>query len=251
MITDSTFAVIILAAGKGKRMNNRDIPKVLLPVAGKPMIQYVLDTVGKLNPDKIVIIAGYLKEKVISYLNNLELRYEVAIQEEQLGTGHAVAQARRFFSNYDGDVLILSGDVPFIEFDTLRDFIALHFQTNSDLSVLTSSIPDPFGYGRIIRNYEGEFLRIAEEKDANESEKQIKEFNSGIYIAKSKLIFNWLNQLKNDNVQNEYYLTDIVSIAHNSEFKVSAFNIANYQELLGANTYEQLKELENIYQGKI
>lgn len=251
MISNRPFAVIILAAGMGKRMNNPELPKVLLPIADKPMISYVIDTVKKLNPQKTVIIAGYKREKLINFLEKIDFEHTIVIQNEQLGTGHAVQQTKEIFQNYKGDILILSGDVPFIKPSTLEQFISLHFENESDLSVLTSSIADATGYGRIIRNRNGEFLKIVEEKDASDEEKKITEFNSGIYLVKSNILFNLLSKVNNNNAQKEYYLTDIISFANDAGYKVNAFKLANYKELLGANTYEELKSLENIYLTKI
>ncbi len=247
MTKSNTFAAIILAAGMGKRMNNPGLPKVLLPIAGKPLISYVIETVKKLKPQKSLIIAGYQREKLIDYLNKIDFEHIIVIQNDQLGTGHAVSQTQKTLENFSGDILILSGDVPFIKSSTLERFLTLHYENKSDLSVLTSSISDASGYGRIIRNENGDFIKIVEEKDATDDEKKINEFNSGIYIVKSNILYKLLSKLKNNNAQKEYYLTDIIQIAYDAGLKVYAFKLANYKELLGANTYEELKNLENIY----
>lgn len=243
------LSVVILAAGEGKRMKNPNLPKVLAPLKSKPLIGHVLHTALELSPEKIVLIIGHLKEAVIDYIKGMESKtIEYAVQERQLGTGHAVAQAEHALTNYEGNVLILCGDVPLLSQKTLRRFIEEHAQANSDLSVLSADAPDPKGYGRIVRNDNGDFIKITEEKDASDQEKKITEFNSGVFFVKSGLLFDALRQVSNDNAQGEYYLTDIVDIARNRGNSTHAFKLADFDELQGVNSPEDLKRAEKKYE---
>lgn len=244
------FSIIILAAGKGTRMNNPESPKVLAELKGKPLISYVLDTSLNLNPDHIYLIIGYKKELVQEYvLNNYQHALEKIIfveQNEQLGTGHAVKQVEAKLVEHT-DVLILAGDVPAIKPETLTKFISEHRKQDADLSVLSAIANNPTGYGRIVRS-NGTFQRIREEKDASSDEKLINEINSGIYFLNTKLLFPALDKIKQNNAQREYYLTDIIEILKNDGKKVIATEVANFNEIQGVNTYAQLQELAQIMQ---
>jgi UDP-N-acetylglucosamine diphosphorylase/glucosamine-1-phosphate N-acetyltransferase len=244
------LAVVVLAAGKGKRMNNPDLPKVLAEINEKPILWYVLNQIQKLSPSQIILVVGHQKLKVIEYSDLLYYNnIFYAHQDEQFGTGHAVNQTKPFLENFDGDVLILAGDVPNISYETLNRFISLHFEAISDVSVLSAIAPDSTGYGRIIRNENGGFIKITEHKDANEIEKEIKEINSGIFVVNSKILFDALSKINNNNVQAEYYLTDIISILRDENKNVMAFNCAEFEEIQGVNN---LTELDNaqIYLNK-
>lgn len=167
-------SIVILAAGKGKRMNNPDYPKVLAEINEKPLIYYVLSQINNLEIDKTVVVVGHKSELVIDYINNSEFKnIEFAFQNEQLGTGHAVMQAQDNFQNYDREILILAGDVPLLKAETLRKFINLHNEVNSDVSVLSTIAPNPSGYGRIVRDCDNNFLKIVEHKDASEEIKKL------------------------------------------------------------------------------
>jgi UDP-N-acetylglucosamine diphosphorylase/glucosamine-1-phosphate N-acetyltransferase len=241
------FSIIILAAGKGKRMNNPDIPKVLVELKGKPLISYVLEEAELLKPSLMVIIVGFHKDKVINYLNSTAFEnIKFVEQTEQLGTGHAVAQAERIFQDYNGNNLILCGDVPLLSHHTLEKFIEEHNRNEADLSVLTTIAPNPKGYGRIIRDINGNFNKIVEEKDASDEERKTAEINSGVYFIKSELLFNSLKEVSNKNAQGEYYLTDIVDILFKKKARVLAFNLASFSELQGINSQEDLKNVENM-----
>lgn len=241
------IATIILAAGQGKRMKNPDLPKVLCPLNDKPLIQYVLKTVTEIGAEKNVVVVGHQKEKLIEFLNSNFPTVETCVQSEQLGTGHAVAQAEELFEGYIDDVLILAGDVPLISANTLKNFFDSHITASADISVLSTEAPNPFGYGRIIRNNEGVFQKIVEQKDANEQEQAIQEINSGIYLVKSRLLFVALKYVSNTNEQKEYYLTDIIEILKNNGAIVRAFAIAGFDELQGVNSVEDLKRAEESY----
>ncbi len=242
------LAVVILAAGKGKRMNNPDLPKVLVELVGKPLLGHVLEQAKTLDPEEFVIVVGHHMEKVIQYVDTLGLKkVKFVEQKDQLGTGHAVAQAESALEGFDGNVLILCGDVPLLQAITLDYFIEEHTESEADVSVLSTLITNPKGYGRIVRDNDGHFIRIVEEKDASEEEKLINEINSGVYIIRSGLLFSSLKQVSNDNAQEEYYLTDIIDILRNSGHKVNAIPGVNYQELQGVNSPEDLKTAERFY----
>lgn len=245
------LAVIILAAGKGKRMNNPSQAKVMALLDSKPLISYVLETVQKLEIDKLFLVVGYQKESVIDYVSSKRFNNLYFVeQKEQLGTGHAVAQVEPYLDGWEGNILILAGDVPMISNKTLSNLLHKHKELKLDLSVLASSIINPTGYGRIIRNEDGSFNKIVEEKDADESQKSIKEINSGVYVVDSKYLFEALKELKNDNNQEEYYLTDIVEIFRKKQKKVEAFLIAEPEEIFGINSQNDLMEAERIYSKK-
>lgn len=239
------FSVLILAAGKGTRMNNPNIPKVLAELHKKPLLSYVLDTSIELKPSSINVIVGYQKDKVIDKIAEMDYQNISFVEQvEQLGTGHAVAQAKELFEGKSEDVLILSGDVPLLTAQSLSKFIEYHIESQSYLTVLSANADDPSGYGRIIRDADGSFLKIVEHKDASEAEKEVNEINSGIYFVNSEILFDSLEKVKNNNAQAEYYLTDIVEIIKGSGKKVSAVSTATFEEIQGVNTNEQLSSIE-------
>lgn len=242
------FSVIILAAGKGKRMMNNDVPKVLAELAGKPLIGHVFEQVKKLYPEKTAVVVGHQKEKVIQYVDSLNFNNVLyAEQLDQLGTGHAVQQTEIYFTGYSGNILILCGDVPLLQAQSIKDFIDEHIENAADCSVLSTIMPNPTGYGRIVRSNSGDFIRITEEKDASDNEKLINEINSGIYIVKSDLLFHSINQIKNNNAQGEYYLTDIIQILSDIGKKVQAVVGPKFIELQGINSPEDLEIAEKYY----
>lgn len=244
--SSSNIAVVILAAGKGKRMKNPNASKVMHLLDGKPLIEYVVNQAVSLSPQKIIVIVGHCKESVIDYVSSKFARVEFAEQTEQLGTGHAVAQAYNNLVNFDGNILILSGDVPLLKSSTISKFISSHNNGNYDLSVLSVEIDEPFGYGRILRDISGRFLKIVEEKDASEAEKLINEINSGIYYVKAQLLFDALKLIKNNNSQAEFYLTDIVEILNSQGYSINCYNGATANEIQGINSPEDLAKAELI-----
>ncbi|MCS6808438.1 MAG: NTP transferase domain-containing protein [Candidatus Kapabacteria bacterium] len=241
------IAVVILAAGKGTRMNNPHKAKVMFELAARPMIEYVVHQAQSLAPERIIVVVGFQKESVIAYLRARFPDYlEYAHQDQQLGTGHAVQQAECLLQNFFGNVLILSGDVPLLRTETLQAFAAAHAASRATASVLTVDAPNPAGYGRIIRAHNGEFEKIVEHKDANQEERAITEINSGIYLVRSSALFSALREVSNNNAQGEYYLTDIIDILRRRGESVHAWKCDAFLEVLGVNTLEQLAEAEDI-----
>jgi len=237
-----------MAAGKGKRMRNPDKSKVMYSLHGKPMIQYVTELALKLNSEMVIPIVGHQKQSVIDFLkvnfsNNVE-KIKFAHQDEQLGTGHAVMQAKDHLRNFDGDVLILSGDVPLLKLDTVNSFLNFHYENGFNASLISAIFDNPEGYGRVLRDGKNNFYEIREEKDCNDEEKNCKEINSGIYIIDNKILFDALRTLKTDNAQGEYYLTDVFKYFKNTGKKIGAFPVKDIVEIIGVNSVEQLEELE-------
>lgn len=250
MTSSSSLAVIILAAGKGTRMNNPGKAKVMFAVSGAPMIDYVVRQALSLDAAPVVVVVGYEKQSVMDYLSStFPTHVTFASQDTQLGTGHAVMQTRDALAGYVGNVLILSGDVPLLRSETLLAFSESHSTSGAVLSVLSVTAPDPTGYGRIIRDAEGNFERIVEHKDATEQERAVDEINSGIYIVDAGHLFSALDKISNNNVQGEYYLTDIVSILRNENLPVHAWRSDAYGEVQGINTVDQLAAAEEYLQG--
>ena len=235
--------IVILAAGKGTRMNS-GLPKVLHKLHDKTLIDYVLDESELLNPIESILVVGFKKNQIISHTKSrIKLKY--VIQKEQLGTGHAVLQTEKLLKDKKGHILILYGDVPNIKASSLQPIIENHIINNRDLTLITAEVDDPTGYGRIIRNKNGQLLKIVEEKDCNDDERMIKEWNPGIYIFKTPKVFEILNNIKTNNSSKEYYLTDAIGLAQQYNMQIKAIKIINSDEVLGINTSEQLKELES------
>lgn len=233
-------SVVILAAGKGTRMFS-DIPKVLHKLAGKPLLQHVLDQVVKLGSEAVCVIYGHGGDAVPVAMGR---RYDAqfVLQSPQLGTGHAVQQAMPYLTD-GGNTLVLYGDVPLIQENTLLKMQ----QANRDLVLLTVFLNDPTGYGRIIRDKNGKIQAIVEEKDATAEQKNIKEVNTGILLASTYYLRMWLANLQNNNAQKEYYLTDIIAMAVAQGVDVIAIHPENDWEVVGINNKVQLAELEHIW----
>ncbi len=242
------FGIAILAAGKGKRMKSFERPKVLTPLFTKPLIGYVLETALKLKPSKVYIVVGFKKDLVIDFIqsNFNDSRIEFVEQFEQLGTGHAIQQIEKIIDPKIEHLLVLSGDVPLISYQNLSKFLDFHIDGNYDLSLISTKVENPTGYGRIVRSLEGDLLGIVEHKDLLPNQEYINEINAGIYVIKTKDLFKYLKLLKNDNAQKEFYLTDIVKMYLDDKLNVGVFFIEDPIELLGINTEDELKYIENL-----
>jgi bifunctional UDP-N-acetylglucosamine pyrophosphorylase/glucosamine-1-phosphate N-acetyltransferase len=237
------LAVIVLAAGIGKRMKSR-LPKVLHPVLGRPMLSYVIDAVRGVFPRRLIFVIGYGAESVKKTTNQNQIEY--VIQSEQLGTGHAVCCAKKTLQDFEGNIVILNGDFPLIRSETLKRFIDEHNRTMAAVSILTNVIDNPYGYGRVIRSAGGDILRVVEEKDATPQERKLKEINSGAYCVESGFLWEALEQIGTENKQQEYYLPDIVNVASRNGKKVIAFIAPDSEEVLGVNNRAELAAVEQI-----
>ena len=236
--------VVILAAGMGKRMQS-DLPKVLHPLAGKPLLSHVIDTARHLNPSACCVVYGHGGDAVPSRLAADDLQF--VLQQPQLGTGHAVMQAAPHLHD-DQPTLVLYGDVPLTSAATLQTLISR--AGKEKLAVLTVELDDPTGYGRIVREA-GRIVRIVEQKDASDTERAIREVNTGILVAPTRALKSWLSKLSNNNAQGEYYLTDIIAQAVSDNIPVESAQPAFVWETLGVNSKVQLAELERIHQRNV
>ena len=236
-----TLAVVILAAGKGTRMKS-SMPKVLHPLAHKPLVQHVIDTARSLDPSQIVVVYGHGGDQVREVVIDDDLSW--AEQAEQLGTGHAVQQAMPHIKEADR-VLVLYGDVPLTSAETLRELLD---QAGKGMGLLTINLDDPSGYGRIVRDDKGAVERIVEQKDANADELAIQEVNTGIMVFPGEKLSGWLNGLSNNNAQGEYYLTDLLAMAVSDGVSIAVTQPEHQFEADGVNNKLQLAELERAYQ---
>ncbi|SDD21347.1 bifunctional UDP-N-acetylglucosamine diphosphorylase/glucosamine-1-phosphate N-acetyltransferase GlmU [Paraburkholderia lycopersici] len=237
--------IVILAAGMGKRMHSA-LPKVLHPLAGKPLLSHVIDTARTLSPTRLVVVVGHGGEAVREAVGAPDVQF--ALQAEQLGTGHALAQALPLLDT-TVPTLVLYGDVPLTRAATLRRLVDA--AGRNGYGILTVTLADPTGYGRIVRDAAGEVVRIVEQKDASEEERGIAEINTGIVVTPTAPLAGWLAALKNDNAQGEYYLTDVVQAAIASGHPAVTAQPADEWETLGVNSKQQLAELERVHQRNV
>ncbi|MBQ6539923.1 MAG: NTP transferase domain-containing protein [Oscillospiraceae bacterium] len=234
--------VLILAAGKGTRLETEGIslPKVMRLALGRPLIGYVLDELGFLDKKDIVIVVGYRREHVISAFPG----YNYAIQEEQLGTGHAVMCAADYLKDYDGNVLICYGDMPLLSRETYTALAETHMREGNDCTVLTGIVEEDLPYGRIIRDENGGFVEVVEDRDCTPEQKLIRELNIGVYVYKTSELLDSLSHLNTDNAQHEYYLTDVPAIIRAKGGKIGICKRSLGHEILGVNTVAQLRQAE-------
>ena len=232
---------LILAAGKGTRMKS-DMPKVIHKVNGIPMITKIIDTLSGLNPEENILILGHKKEEVLKVVGE---NCDYVLQTEQLGTGHAVIQAKEKLKGYDGDVMILCGDTPLLRESTLKSLYEYHKESGAVTTILTSIYENPFGYGRIVKE-DGLVKAIVEEKEASEEIKKIKEVNAGVYCFNSKELFKALDKIDNNNEKGEYYLTDVIGIQVSENKKVQSFILEDKMEILGVNSKVELAQAGKV-----
>ena len=255
-------AVLVLAAGRGVRMKS-ETPKVLHQLMGRPLLEHVLNAALYLNPARLVLVTGFgaeaVEDRAAEFLaaprpDGFSPPAPVFVrQARQLGTGHAVAQAREALSDFKGPVLIMAGDVPLISPNTLDGFLRAHQALGAQLSVLTVSLADPGSYGRVLRDAAGWLARIVEYRDAGETERLIREINSGLYVAEAAPLFESLAELKADNDQGEYYLTDVAADFRRRGLMAAAVEIpaSNFFEVLGINDRGELAEAQAILRDRI
>jgi UDP-N-acetylglucosamine diphosphorylase/glucosamine-1-phosphate N-acetyltransferase len=230
---------IVLAAGRGKRMQS-DLAKVLHPVCGVPMLTHPVAAARAAGSEKVVVVIGHQAERIREIFGQDELIF--VEQREQLGTGHAVLQAREVFQSYEGTILILCGDVPLIRPETVRALCRCHRAEGAAVTVLTTIPAEPAGYGRVIKATDGGVLKIVEDRDATAVEKRTREINTGIYCVENPFLFEAVADLDNRNAQREYYLTDIVEAARRKGLRVASFLADDPLEVMGINTPGELEE---------
>ncbi|HKA24459.1 MAG TPA: NTP transferase domain-containing protein [Candidatus Eisenbacteria bacterium] len=238
-------AAVILAAGEGKRMKG-DRAKVMYEVRGKALLAHVLDRVDALGIRRAVVIVGFRREPVIGLAH--ERGAATAVQEQQLGTGHAFRQAVPALGDFRGTVLVLCGDTPLLTTGTLQRLLDLHRERGASATVLSADLPDPAGYGRVVRDAEGDIQKIVEDKDATPAERALHEINTAIYVFEYPEITEVLGEIRTENRQGEYYLTDVVSLLRERGRRVAVLKTDDAREALGVNTAEQLEEAEAAYE---
>lgn len=238
---------IILAAGQGTRMKSK-LYKVLHPVCGKPMVQHVVDQISKLNIDDVVTVIGHGADKVKAQLGE---QSQYTLQEKQLGTAHAVMQAKEMLAGKQGVTVVVCGDTPLIQTETIEALFKQHLESRAKATILTAWTMEPTGYGRIIRDEQGHVERIVEHKDATEEERKVKEINTGTYCFDNQALFHALEKVSNNNVQGEYYLPDVIEIMKKQGDTVTAYQTADFEETLGVNDRVALSEAERIMRKRI
>ncbi|GAB7387218.1 bifunctional UDP-N-acetylglucosamine diphosphorylase/glucosamine-1-phosphate N-acetyltransferase GlmU [Bacillaceae bacterium] len=238
---------VVLAAGQGTRMKSKRV-KVVHPVCGKPMLQYIIDRLLELRVEETIVVVGHGAEQVRAALQG---NVSYALQEKQLGTGHAVLQCEGRLRGKQGTTIVLNGDVPLLTTQTLAALFAAHEASQAAATVLTTRVEEPFGYGRIVRGDAGEVLRIVEEKDATAEEKRIREINTGTFCFDNEKLFAALKRIDNRNAQGEYYLTDVIEILRRQGERVDAYVTPDETETVGINDRVALAKAEAILRKRI
>ena len=245
-MSNNRYAVI-LAAGKGTRMQSK-LYKVLHKVCDRTMVELVLDSLSDLEMQEVITVVGHGAERVKEVLGN---RTKFVLQAEQLGTAHAVKMAKSELADKEGTTIVMYGDTPLIRPETINNMLDHHEKSNAKATVLTAIADDPFAYGRIIRDVNGKLVKIVEEKDATDKEKQIKEINSGIYCFDNKLLFEMLEKVKNDNKQGEYYLPDVLALVREQKEIIETYLCDDFDETFGVNDRVALSYAENVMRNRI
>ena len=240
MSQDRPLAALILAAGRGRRMES-ELPKVLHDVGGQPMIHWVVATAQEVGAQPIVLVVGHGRQRVTDSLKGIAVSF--VHQTEQLGTAHAAEQARPELGHLQGDIVVLSGDVPGISPATVRALCQRHSRTRAKATLLTAELPDPAGYGRIMKDAQGHLLRVVEEADATGDERSIREINSGTYVFDAQALFAALPLVQNLNRQHEYYLPDVLSLLREQKQLIAIEKASNYRQILGVNTKSELRKV--------
>lgn len=235
---------LVLAAGQGKRMRS-DMAKVLHPMAGKPLLGHVLDMLDDLGVGRTVVVIGHQRERVRAAFEGRKVDW--AVQAEQRGTGHAVLCAGESLRGFGGRLLVVCGDTPLLRASTMHDLLEGHAASGAAVTVLSMRLPDPGGYGRVVRSADGGIDRIVEEKDATDEIRRLDEVNSGIYAFEYPRLERVLSRLTAENSQGEYYLTDTVALLRGDGYKAAVVLAPDHREMLGINTLEQLAEAEAIW----
>lgn len=239
--------VVVLAAGQGTRMKSK-LFKVMHPVMGRPMVGHVVHAALEADASEVITITGHGAETIKDYLGD---KSQFVYQEEQLGTAHAVMQAKDLLEGKEGTTLVLSGDTPLLRAETLQELMAYHEEEGAKATILTALADDPFGYGRVIRAEDDSVSKVVEEKDASSEERLVQEINTGTYCFDNQALFNALERVNNDNAQGEYYLPDVLEILKNDAEKVGAFRLENMEEALGVNDRKALAEATAIMRKRI
>ena len=247
MLSPSETHVVVLAAGQGTRMKS-NLPKVLHPIAGRPMIERVLETANALDPNTITLIVGHKAEAVRDQLGKTQ-NIGFALQEPQLGTAHALQQVEPQLAGRSGSLILLSGDVPLLSPNTLKRLLETHRGSGAAATVVTATVDRPYGYGRIVRT-RGRITRIVEERDASPTQRQIKEINSGIYAFDLTPLFDALRGIASQNAQGEFYLTDLIAIYRRRKLRVETLLVENAQEIRGINSRSELAEVSRLVRQK-
>jgi UDP-N-acetylglucosamine diphosphorylase/glucosamine-1-phosphate N-acetyltransferase len=244
----SKCSAIILAAGLGTRMKS-DMAKVLHELMGRPMVLYVVETAKKVVGDSVILVVGHQAEKVMAVVSEKEA-VSYALQETQLGTGHAALVALPFLPDETEEVIILCGDVPLLTPETVRQLLSDHSRSGRDLTLLAVDVENPTGYGRILFDENRNLLKIVEEADATGEQKKIKTINSGIYCVNRKFLCGALKKIKTDNAQGELYLTDIIEIGYRERKAIGVMISSNAEETIGVNSREDLYRAETVMRSR-
>ena len=244
--SNTASRAIVLAAGKGTRMNS-DLPKVVMPLSGVPLILHVLTALGGAGISRVTIVVGYradLVRETARAAHGLEIDY--VLQSEQLGTGHAVLVTEESCRGFEGSLLVTNGDMPMLQPETFRTLVDEHTARGAAATVLSALADEPFGYGRLVRNDTNGLTQIVEEKDASDEQRKIREINTGTYVFQAPQIFSVLRRVGTNNKQGEYYLPDTIALLHADGANVGSVVLTDPAEAMGANSPEELGRLEEL-----